>query len=426
MKLLFSVVIHASVVLAAAFVRRGDFQSPDARRPQRVEPVNVALTTWLQGKTDLQWYGTITVGTPPQNKVIFDTGSNSVLLPRSNCTSCGAHNLFNQSASSTFSPAPALPFNPVFGTGGTTLPLSPPQGASCSVATDTISLGGGLRVPQQQFLLCDAYGDALASQPADGIIGLGSAPASSFDGTSTFSTLYWGLVSSRQLPGPEFSFSYLPGQPQGSQLTLGGVDKNRFEGEVRTVRLDAELTAATQSWVVGVRGVRIQGKGAESYGVRMVGVALVDTGTAFIMTPDFETARDIYAKISGEIRPIDELGSWGAACSTLDRMARDVTFVVGGGNTNGTYGGGSAEADVTVPKRFFNLGEYPGKPGVCQAMLLNPREPARDPIQQRPAWVLGSPAFKAYYTVWNGADMTIGFAKPATKGRRELMGANGI
>ncbi|KAK3346861.1 aspartic peptidase domain-containing protein [Lasiosphaeria hispida] len=423
MQLVFSVVIHASVALAAALVRRGGFQNPDARRPQRAEPVNVALATWLEGKTDLQWYGTITVGTPPQKfRVIFDTGSNALLLPRSNCTSCGAHNLFNQTASSTFSPAPAIPFNPVFGTGGTTLPLSPPQGASCSVVTDTISLGGGLGVPQQQFLLCDTYGDALASQPADGILGLGSAPTSSFDGTSTFSTLYWSLVSSRQLPGPEFSFSYLPGQLQGSQLTLGGVDKSRLEGGVKTVKLEAELTEATQSWVVGVKGVKVRGKRVERC-AGQAGVALVDTGTAFVMTPDLETARDIYAEISGEIHPIDELGSWGAACNTLDRVARDVTFVVGGGNAtaaaaaDGRDGGGAFEADITIPKRFFNLGEYPGRPGVCQAVLLHPREPARDPIRQRPAWVLGSPAFKAYYTVWNGADMTIGFAKPATKGR---------
>jgi hypothetical protein len=29
-------------------------------------PVNIDLEVWKRGETDLQWYGEITVGTPPQ------------------------------------------------------------------------------------------------------------------------------------------------------------------------------------------------------------------------------------------------------------------------------------------------------------------------------------------------------------------------
>lgn len=196
------------------------------------------------------------------------------------------------------------------------------------------------------------------------------------------------------------------------KLTLGGVDNRAFNGPLQTVQLDKHLTNLTQSWVVEVQEVRIPSTGHGHQGVTLPlpgndtiprGVGLLDTGTAFIMTPDFETARKLYARISDEIVPIDALGSWGAPCATLESVKRDVVIKVGktGGQT----------VDVTVRKEWFNLGEYPGLPGTCQAVFLNPLSPAREPMLQRPAWVLGSPFNRGYYTVWNARGGTLGFGR---------------
>jgi hypothetical protein len=38
---------------------------PVARREGHGRPINIDLSVWRRGQTELQWYGDITVGTPP-------------------------------------------------------------------------------------------------------------------------------------------------------------------------------------------------------------------------------------------------------------------------------------------------------------------------------------------------------------------------
>ncbi|KAL2151410.1 hypothetical protein VTH82DRAFT_6508 [Thermothelomyces myriococcoides] len=130
-------------------------------------------------------------------------------------------------------------------------------------------------------------------------------------------------------------------------------------------------------------------------------VTLVDTGGATIVTPDRETSRELYGRMSNEIRPLDDRGAWGAPCAVLDRAARDVVFRVGSANRH---------VEAAVRKEFVNVGEFPGRPGICQGVFTDPERVAREPIHGRPAWILGTPWLRSYYTVWNGADRTIGFA----------------
>lgn len=50
-----------------------------------------------------EYYGQITVGTPPQTfSVIFDTGSSNLWIPSSKCTNCGFHPLYNDASSTSY------------------------------------------------------------------------------------------------------------------------------------------------------------------------------------------------------------------------------------------------------------------------------------------------------------------------------------
>lgn len=346
----------------------------------------------------------------PSN-VVFDTAAPFLLLPGNNCTNCGQqHNHFAPSRSDTFLRRPGYDVETFFGAaGGGTVPYVEPQGANCTVVTDTVRLAGR-SAPGQEFLLCHSYSTGLRVQHADGIFGLGTLPSGTWPGgdETDFKTAYWQLVDNGQLCRPEFAFSFVGGarndKKRSGVLTLGGTDPSLYRPRtLQTIPLDWPLSESGNRWVVGVRAARVGRDLADS---TSDGVALVDTGAAVVVTPDAETARELYGRMSHLIRPLDDgLGAWGAPCAVLDRAARDVSFRLG------SVEGRAVE--VVLKREYINVGEYPGKPGICQGVFLSPEMPAREPIRGRPAWILGNPLLRSYYTVWNAAERTLGFAAPA-------------
>ena len=332
-----------------------------------------------------------------------------MLIARKGCTTCGSHPLYDPAKSRTYSALPGYKSQIFFGSaGGGTISSNETQGANVTVVTDVVSMAGRGRA--SEFVICDDYSSGLRDEDPDGIFGISSTPYASWFGndSSAFVPVFWNLVQSGQLPGPEFSFSFISDRkgPNGRAgvLTLGGTDQSQYiPGTLKKIPLNWPLSESRWRWVVDVRGARI---GDFTLTNSTDAVTLVDTGGANINTPDVETSRELYGRMSDQIVPLDEFGSWGAPCHVLDRVARDVIFTVG----NATH-----KTDVAVKKEYINVGEFPGKPGICQGVFADPGRPAREPINGRPAWIFGTPWLRSYYTVWNGQDRTIGFATPSQK-----------
>lgn len=337
--------------------------------------------------------------------MLWDTGSSDLLLPRTGCTTCATPKLFDSSKSSTFSPLPGTRHQVTFSTGITPAPLTAPQSASCLQTHDTITLGA-LTSKDQSFLLCDKYPDtfnvtdALDGMPIDGIMGLGPRSTS-----KTNKSFFWNLYDQGQLDSAVFSF-WIPFDDvylNDTQLTLGGIDHTRYFGPMNYTAFERPGEGrgggggggGSDDFIITLSSISLDGK---VFSITPTS-AILDLGSPFIQTPDFATAQKLYAAISPLITQIDPAGAWGAPCNVLFTVWTDMTFRLGPEGT---------AQDLTIPRGFLNLNEYPGMPGICQALFTHP------PVHSsgNNSWVIGSPLLKQYYTVWDPINMEIGWAQP--------------
>ncbi|KAJ4396532.1 hypothetical protein N0V93_000752 [Gnomoniopsis smithogilvyi] len=288
--------------------------SKTQRRASNSSGVNVPVTDWFN-RTDNQWYTTFSVGTPPQNfTALFDTGSPSFIVGGSTCTTCGTKNLFDPSLSSTYVDSPGTYENYLFSTGADSIPFSEPEGATGYLVQDTIAWGD-LKVENQSFVLCNTMADALDVMPIDGIMGM-SLP----EGSTSW---YWNLVDSGQLESPYYSFYIPPGDINGGEVTLGGYDTTKFEGDLIWTDAPAAYSKLFGSYVLDQYAMYSNGtlltNGTTSFST---GLAILDTGSAFIQTPDYQSAANLYAQISPNITQIDPAGAWGAPVTSWTASRR--------------------------------------------------------------------------------------------------------
>lgn len=216
---------------------------------------------------------------------------------------------------------------------------------------------------------------------------------------------FYNLVEQGQLDSAQYAF-YLPaGDINGGEVTLGGYDASKFLGDLQWTDCDINGTNDFGAYVMDqfamyANGVLLK-NGTEAF---PRGYAILDTGTAFMMTPDYATAKAIYAQISPNITQIDPAGAWGAPCEELESVAPELTF---------TLGTAAKAVNVTIPREYFNLGEYPGLEGVCQALFNNPSAGigASWFDGENAEWLVGSPLLKQYYTVWDGDALQVGWGQ---------------
>ncbi|CAG9315218.1 unnamed protein product [Blepharisma stoltei] len=220
---------------------------------------NIPLTNYL----DAQYYGPISLGTPPQPFiVVFDTGSPTLWVPSSKCTSlaCSLHHTYNSAASSTYAK------------NGTSISLQYGKGA-CSgfISQDTLTWGG-YTVKNVLFAeMTTLPGTAWITSKSDGILGM-SWQSISPDGLPPAFTYLagQGLVSSNS-----FAFYLTKNDNQaGSTLTLGGYNSTFSKGDWHYVPLYKQ-----EWWLILMDSISVNGKNVTGKNLK----AIVDTGTTLLM-----------------------------------------------------------------------------------------------------------------------------------------------
>lgn len=136
---------------------------------------------------------------------------------------------------------------------------------------------------------------------------------------------YWNLYESGQLDSGVFSFYTPPGDLDGGELTLGGIDETKYVGELNYTAFQGNSFTLAQSSIL-INGTAFTGVAAK-------GLAILDTGTAFMQAPSYAVAKNLYAQISSEITQIDPAGAWGAV-SDIPAVGFLGLFTIGPQGTN--------------------------------------------------------------------------------------------
>jgi C1A family cysteine protease len=319
-------------------------------------------TVTINDFQNAQYYGEVSVGTPPQKfNVIFDTGSSNLWIPNKKVGLVGLlKHKYDSSKSSTYQ-ANGTEFKIQYGSG-------PVSGIW---SDDTVSIGN-LPIKTQAFAEVENAGGlglAYGIGKFDGILGLGWDRIS-VDGVET---PFHNLVDSGELAEQVFAF-YL-GDSQPGSLVIGGTDKSHYTGDFTYVPLKSE-----DYWRIALDDVKING---QSYTTTRT--AIVDSGTSLLAGPKADVTK--IAALVGATPIIH--GEYSIDC---DKASPDISFVIAG-------------KEYTLAKA-----DYVIKSGaVCLFAMLGMDIPAPN----GPLWILGDVFMRKYYTVFDWGNKRLGFATAA-------------
>jgi hypothetical protein len=318
-----------------------------------------------------QYFGIVSIGTPPQSfNVSFDTGSADLWVPNVGCSGYGCDgspyfdekSKYNHSSSSTYVEDNEA-FNTAYAAGKIT----------GFVSIDDVTLADGIVVNAQRFAeIQEAESVAYGVAKIDGILGLAFSSIS----VDNIPTVFENAINQGKVDQPIFSFYF--GDDGTGELTFGGYDESKFEGDDLNF---VDVTAAAY-WQIDLDAVSAGDYNTD--GSEQTITAILDTGTTMFTGPKEEIEQ--LAAAVGATRT--EWGSYHIDCGIVPP---DVTFTIGG-------------VDYVIPgnKTVFH------DPDSCTYAFSSA---TLYPGAHSPDWTLGTLFMREYYTVFNYGEETIGFAK---------------
>jgi len=325
---------------------------------------------------DAQYYGPISIGTPPQDfLVVFDTGSSNLWIPSSKCSlldiPCRLHHRYDNAKSSSYV------------ANGTTFAIQYGSGAVAGfLSTDTVKLGD-LSVPSQTFgEATKEPGVAFVMSKFDGILGMG------FDSISVDSVapVWYNILTKHLVDNPVFAF-WLSKNPQGQnggELTIGGYDTQRSDNNFFWVPLVSETYWAFTISDWSINGQK-QGFCASAGGKCP---AIADTGTSLLAGP-----KDMVTALNQKIGAIPVGPEAIINCSKIPELPTVAVTING--------------KDFQLKGEDYVLQITSGGKTECLSGFMG----IDLPPQLGPMWILGDVFISTYYTVFDYGNLRVGFAK---------------
>jgi len=311
---------------------------------------------------DLEWAGTISIGTPSKDFLIdFDTGSADLWVPSANCTqsTCSSKHKYNAANSST-SAMRSGTFSIQYGDGST---------SSGPIFTDTVSVAG-IKSTAQYLSAVTSLSSSFANDPIDGILGMAYQKISSL-GQPPF-------VNQAKSEGSIKSATFGMKLAQtGSELYIGGTDTSLYKGSV-------EYHSVTGSgfWQISGASALVNNK-ATNTGFQTV----IDSGTTIMYGPP-SAVKTFYASVPESSVFDSTNGFYQFPCGSVPQVA----FNWGGKSWN-------------VSAQNFNLGKTSSTSEYCVGALAG-----QDLGLGNDVWLLGDSYMKNVYSVFSFDQNSVGFA----------------
>ncbi|KAJ6554575.1 acid protease [Mycena capillaripes] len=332
-----------------------------ARMERRAETRQAEALT--DEEDDVEWAGTISVGTPAQKFLIdFDTGSSDLWIPSSSCTSstCSSKSKFKASSSST-SAKKSGTFQIEYGDGST---------VSGPVYTDTVSVAG-VKATSQFFSPVTTLSSSFAGDPVDGILGLAFPAISNLNENPFFNT----AIEDGTVKTSQFGFFLAS---SGSELFLGGSNDAKYTGDLEFHDVDS----STGFWqITGAKAKVGSSTAVSSF------ETIIDSGTTIMYGPP-AAVKKVYAQVAGAKIFDEENGYYSFPCDTPPEIAFN-------------WGG----SDRTISSANINLGQTEEGSDLCVGALAG-----QDIGLGSTTWLLGDSFMKNVYTVFDFDQNAVGFA----------------
>ncbi|XP_068121646.1 cathepsin E [Hyperolius riggenbachi] len=315
---------------------------------------------------DMEYFGQITIGTPPQTfTVIFDTGSSNLWIASIYCTSqaCMSHNRYQPSQSSSYV-SNGESFYIQYGTGNLTGILG----------IDEVTVQG-IAVQNQTFAeSVSEPGSTFADSNFDGILGL-AFPNLAVDNCVP---VFDNMISQNLVELPLFGvfLNRDPNSSEGGELVFGGFDTSRFSGQLNWVPV-----TVPGYWQIQVDAIQVAG---ETLFCLEGCQAIVDTGTSLITGPSADIGQ-----LQNFLGFTSQDGADGVSCSNLSQMPT-ITFTINGVNY-----------PLTAEQYTLQDGG-----GYCGSGFQGQDMPP--PVG--PLWILGDVFIGQYYSVFDRGSNRVGLA----------------
>ncbi|KAG0093677.1 hypothetical protein BGZ92_003579 [Podila epicladia] len=323
---------------------------------------------------DTQWVAAMLIGSPAQEfSVVFDTGSSDLWVSSISCLSstCMGLRRFNPQRSSSFRQDNRQ----------WAVTYADNSRVSGVLGVDDVTVAG-IEVKSQIFGLANVNIGSTAAPGVDGILGLG------FDSNSDIGdvkTLVSNMIAQNQIDEAKVSVWLNKAADQdrdlsnGGQFIFGGVDNSLFRGEITYLPV-----TSSKDWQITVDQIFIGRK--ELSVSSSASNAIVDTGSSFILFPDYLATA--FHRAIPKAQFDSKLG-W------LIPSVGDLTFVLGGVRFSVPI------SDIVILKSEYN--------GYCMSAVDSWSELAGHGGQS--GILLGDLFIKNQYVVYDYQKRQIGFAE---------------